>query len=714
MALLNFWPFNRKSLELSVPGASPRPPLRELGPQEDAAPTLPIAIDTQYEVAWRKDRDAILELTADGYKLLRRSPIVFQPNFKVAQELCALDLVAVSPNRPGSARQLAFQEMLDQTPGLPNCIEWFALFRHEGVTFYQIKLARARETGNKWLYPDLLDGGVHKRNAVDDANDAGLDWDREIIAKRRTYSALAPEKANAAASYSPVDFIIFACGSTTSSEGNLTLARVLVSLASQYEEIAKDIETFAHRFGVPLPLAFQNISSVRPDKVNEMLTGVAREVASRMGAGSRTNQPVGMPMDQAKWSLLEPQGNAAQILLARMQHLEGQAHRILLGNDLTSTTQGSGPSGSSQLQGGQQNNYVMGYGRRFCDDFSPRYVAWVDRNNQDFPKLADGEGEIYFQFQPHGKRQKLGLPAKAGVEEIDTEQMAAANTEPDDAAEGAAGEMGGSGMGKPDMMEMRRASLTLQKKNRIAKVLRLIAAGEHGKLRLISAITPPAHENCRCVLGPDDVWTDASDSRVCTQCLTLGAAWNLALDVPVGSAEVDEALDASRRKDFLDAIKSDSATADRVIVSAAEKAESGIIKNVSMTPSANVPELGLPQETLTNRLEKAIVKETAGARAKAAIPMGARLGGTPIPEAVEIKRIPPHGRVKPEFVTVTVAGNKQYEVIKRVGRYYVRDTATGKTLYSGENLAMMLLLFGLLTKKREAKQEEKDIVAEAQ
>ena len=203
MALLNFWPFKRKSMELSVPGDGPKPPLYQLGPREDAAPTIPITIDPRYGVAWRKDRDKILDLSVDGYKLLRRSPIIFQPNFKVAQELCALDLVAVSPTRPGSERQLAFQEMLDQTPGLPNCIEWFALYRHEGVTFYQIKLARARDTGNDWKYPDLLDGGVHKQNAVDSEDEQGLEWDREIIARRQSYSALAPASATKPASLDP-------------------------------------------------------------------------------------------------------------------------------------------------------------------------------------------------------------------------------------------------------------------------------------------------------------------------------------------------------------------------------------------------------------------------------------------------------------------------------------------------------------------------------
>jgi hypothetical protein len=154
-----------------------------------------------------------------------------------------------------------------------------------------------------------------------------------------------------------------------------------------------------------------------------MLVGVAQDVAAQIEAGSRQKRAIAQPIDQSRLSLLEPQGNAAMILLQRMEHLESQAHRIILGNDLTSTTKQAGPTGSSQVQESQQKNYIMRYGRGFCDDFGPKYSAWADANNPDFPKLGDDEAECYLQFQPLGKRTKIGLPEKSGVEELDAQEQ---------------------------------------------------------------------------------------------------------------------------------------------------------------------------------------------------------------------------------------------------------------------------------------------------
>jgi hypothetical protein len=190
------------------------------------------------------------------------------------------------------------------------------------------------------------------------------------------------------------------------------------------------------------------------------------------------------------------------------------------------------------------------------------------------------------------------------------------------------------------------------------------------------------------------------------------------LDTPMTTQEIDEALDASSRKQFLEAIESDSEVADKVIREAQPLATSGLIRGISLSGVG----------TLTNALERDIVAKLGEARATAPVEAGAVI---PMPsgipgkvkivfrpgmgaaraklglaketeadhglEAVTIHRRVADGRVIPRHVSVTIAENEAADVVRRNGAYLVGNVH--KVLFRTPSLALALLLFSLLTKK---------------
>ncbi len=404
----------KQKMELSVP--TPDLPAPTKLKDQDAAPSLPITIDPE-AFNFRIDRDAIKELDIDGYRLLQRSPIVQQPMGKAAMRLKSLDLVCVSPSHPGSEYHVAMQKQLDNTHGLHDVIEFNQ--RHgyfEGVTFTQIK-PRDAKNDDPWIYADVKDGCIHREECVPDKTSAGLRWDRLKVAKRTTQNAWTPEETNKAKVYDKINFIVFHPGSTTNTNGNLTIARICLPLCASYERCQRNVDDFIDTFPLPYLVATGAIDSIQADKVGTFLNGLVSRIKG-MDAAKRN---VALANRQ-QLMMLEPQGTACIIMMDRMKHLEGQAHMILLGNELTSSTKESGPSGSSGTQSQEEDKYITGYGRDHCIAFED-LRAWQQEKNPDLLELKEeDEDEVYYQFQPEGQRAKIGLEEKMLAPEVDLEK----------------------------------------------------------------------------------------------------------------------------------------------------------------------------------------------------------------------------------------------------------------------------------------------------
>lgn len=209
---------------------------------------------------------------------------------------------------------------------------------------------------------------------------------------------------------------------------------------------------------------------------------------------------------------------------------------------------------------------------------------------------------------------------------------------------------------------------------------------------------PPVHQNCRCTIGPDGVWTDAGDARVCLYCMTLGASWNLRLEQPLPEQEaaIDELLDKQGRTEFRKAIEKDSVVADAVIRDAAAASEAGLLADISTSGG----------EALTVRVEREATRRLAQARAGAAIPPGRDIPG--LGQTVEglIFETLPGGRKKPVMLSVLIAQTGGHKVIRRAGRYYVQTTG-GRTVASDDTLGLALLILLALAERERQKREER-------
>jgi hypothetical protein len=295
---------------------------------------------------------------------------------------------------------------------MPNCITHFV--RHgftEAVVFQQMMLAVTRATGNNWKHPDLTFGQYHKVEAAP-SPDEGLRWDRAKIARRRSYQPYGSPERKKGASFDKDDFITFAPYGGTNSQGNLWLARILLGPSQDYELQRQDLQEFCHLFAIPWHLMMRELSASSPSKVAQLLQASLNTALPNATNPDKTGR-IGVAAG-TDLQFREPQGTACKILIDAMMKNEGIVHRMLLGNEMSSTTQDTGPAGSSQLAGKEEDKYITAYGRLVCEAIAPPLIAWIDRENAaaEFPKLEEGESELWLRFQPEGMRHTVGLPER--------------------------------------------------------------------------------------------------------------------------------------------------------------------------------------------------------------------------------------------------------------------------------------------------------------
>lgn len=177
--------------------------------------------------------------------------------------------------------------------------------------------------------------------------------------------------------------------------------------------------------------------------------------------------------------------------------------------------------------------------------------------------------------------------------------------------------------------------------------------------------------------------------------MTLGAAWNASLDTPITGEEADRVLDEATKDDYLKAIERDQTVADDAIRTAGDVSSGGVLRDMNIGGHSLAPSTG---ESLTIRVERELTRRRGELRARAAIPQGTDVGFGPARDAIDFEPLP-SGRKAAKYISVTVAEGGGYKVIRRRGRYLITNPA-GKTVESGTNLALLLLIFALLEKRR--------------
>lgn len=261
--------------------------------------------------------------------------------------------------------------------------------------------------------------------------------------------------------------------------------------------------------------------------------------------------------------------------------------------------------------------------------------------------------------------------------------------------------------------------------------------------------TPPVHPNCRCVIGPDEVWTDAGDARVCPYCMTLGAAWNLSRAEPPGDQEIEAILDRQIAPKVKERIARDTSVANALVQDAAKKFPRGLVADVvketqpelerraatlrklreqlarlqalrgaAVTPAVEAEiavikkdiKIASEVESLTVAVEREATRRVSAARAAAPLQAGHIVPGIgELTEPVWFEPAP-FGRKAPvtaKSASVLMVETPTHIMVRKAGRYYIR-TLGGKALASDDNLALALLILLALVENERRNREERE------
>jgi hypothetical protein len=416
--------------------------------------------------------DEVYNLNFNAYKLMRRCPAVIQPVKKLGERIAAMDLKVVGP----AERSAAIQKIIKQAYCLPDAIKFLVWGYLMGVVFVQISKGVTREGPDIFTVPDFMGGARHKWKA---GGTYAWDWKR-IMKQQDDETVAATWDVTKEQEVRIEDHIIFRPGIGSSPEGDLDLAYAVFRLAERYELISKNIDAYADRHGLPREIIKKEMNQVAAANAAAVRNNAARSVANLT-----SGQAVGLSVKEAL-EYLEPSGTTADFLLESLTEVYGEVHRLILNQDLTSSTKGAGPAGSSQVHLAEEEIAVQTAARQIAECFNRYLLPWILRENEDIPELPEGEDECYIEF------------VKAEAEEEEEEDE---DTEDEEPVEGADTPQ------TPEVKDVAQIDETMQQSDK--KELEF---------------KPNLHPNCMCEIVNGE-WVTADNP--CPMCIAAEIIHNL-------------------------------------------------------------------------------------------------------------------------------------------------------------------------------------------
>lgn len=384
---------------------------------DDAVQELPVSVSGNAG-GFPIYQDELIDLDAAAYTINRQSPCVYMPMQKVGQLLSKREVVVVG----NGSRQSIYQEIIDNMYGLKDAIRDMVWGFPEGMIFCHIKVGMSNDSlTGPYVLPDLR-GGVRKKS-----NAGGfLRWDGERVVReqRSTGVAVADGTDTLPKELNRKDFIVFHPGASGNPEGNMELGINLYKCARSWNRATKNLDLFSDRFGLPVERLRQGGQMTAAASATVLLA------KSTVLSGRLPGQPISLTM-RDELELLEPKGTGAEIMLMLRRDSESMASRLILQNDLTSTTANSGPSGSSMVQEGQQSDGLESWADSLMCAFTEDLLAWIAENNPDMPpdetmyylELVEQTQEMDVDDNPHLDQDNQFLdmmesdPEEAPIEE---------------------------------------------------------------------------------------------------------------------------------------------------------------------------------------------------------------------------------------------------------------------------------------------------------
>ena len=367
------------------------PPLSNVEPLDE----LPYTIEPRvggYEVP--KFKDKISDLNADAYSLMRSCKATLQPIKKLGQSVSCLPLKVVGEGE----RAEAIQMIHDQAHGFPALVRDMVWAYYEGVTFHQIKLGPTREGPDAWKIPSFKHGTFRKINAGGTMAPYIVG---DKVVKQRQYETMVNGDEGKEASFPRDEFIVFRPGNGTNPEGDLDLGLCAYKSAQFYNFVEKMLQAYAERHGLPREIFQTMWGKMRPTQLESLGLSKARAVAA-----AKPGEIIQMNVSEML-KIVEPSGSSASFLLELKREIAGDIHKLILLQDLTSTTKDSGPAGSSAIHYTEEQKAIKSVAKDIEEALNDDYLTWIIRNNPDLPPLGEEEDEVYFEFEIEAPEENM-------------------------------------------------------------------------------------------------------------------------------------------------------------------------------------------------------------------------------------------------------------------------------------------------------------------
>lgn len=352
---------------------SGRPPAR----------TLPTRVSARGENVPQWLNPVVDKLDRNAYKYIRQSEITAQPLEKFAHLLAGFEIVVESPDPEVAA--MVQENVVDKMVGAVDMLEWLAYARVEGVRFYAIDYYHDEATG--WFVPRLEDGGRKKYNAG-----GNILFDGERIFKAREDVSFVATSESEAAELERWRFVVFKPSGDSSPEGSYELAWRAYSFVTEYENAIVAMREYTKRWANPFAWIAQNLDSVDAQSYATRAEAVARKFI---------NAPKDIVVSDSlirAIEIVEPSGNTSTFLQEYRRLLRAEAQQAVLGQDLTSTTAESGPTGSSGEAKDTEAQIIKRFSKSLGASVSRDLGAFIRRMNPYF--LKDRAGFTLKLVQP--------------------------------------------------------------------------------------------------------------------------------------------------------------------------------------------------------------------------------------------------------------------------------------------------------------------------
>lgn len=349
----------------------------------DLVPELPITIDALAGGAPRWE-DLVYDLDPEAYRKMRVCVAINKAVRKLAVRTAKLNWTIVGKGE----RAEALKEIFGQIKNWGDFIEWMTWALIEGVRFYQIKTAPARDGSlQPWKVPDFFMGGRLKKNAGGDMVWMG---GKELRCEQRVSSLTTEEAASL-----PDQFVIHRPGGGSNPEGDLWLGAALFnSVGKAHPRAITAGDLYMRLFGIPAIMAGAKIDNMRPDRIQAMLEAKATKALAAMD--NRGNARATGLSNEETIKLLQADPSGLDGIVNWLRYLESIADDLLAFGVLTSSSgiADAGRTGDTKEHGEEGDDAAFANGVQIAETFNRYVMPWILRKNPDLPALKEAPAPV--------------------------------------------------------------------------------------------------------------------------------------------------------------------------------------------------------------------------------------------------------------------------------------------------------------------------------